>query len=157
MCPRLCTILTTSTKRGNQITCLCMELAAKPVTTVHVCVWTFVNVNPLGTFKETSEQIPDMFAAIKNCYCRQEVWLRNRTFLTRPQNICRHVWSNQNRYFTPKTGCFPCVLFALNQPELKHTHSTFILPTGLPKSHHWNVFCLLYWDISHCTLIQTQI
>lgn len=40
--------------------------AAKPVTTVHVCVSTFVSVKPLDIFKKTMGQLPAVAVARKN-------------------------------------------------------------------------------------------
>lgn len=84
-----------------------MELAAKPVTTVHVCVWTFLNVNPLGTFKETSEQIPDMFSAIKSAIVDRKFGYETGRFWRDLRTSAGMFEATKTGILRPKRDVFP--------------------------------------------------
>lgn len=66
-----------------------LSMSAKPLTAVWDCVWTFV--------KGTSGK----FLSVTKIY------MFNGIFLTGSWDISRHVCSDQNRYFKPKTRSFP--------------------------------------------------
>lgn len=66
-----------------------LSMSAKPLTAVWDCVWTFVQ-GTSGKFLSVTK-----------------IYMFNGIFLTGSWDISRHVCSDQNRYFKPKTRSFP--------------------------------------------------